>query len=66
MNDVVVRRIFAAGLDLQAGLGLIGDHRGASKIYHALTTTSPAPSPNTIDSSYAVNARCSTGPAASP
>jgi hypothetical protein len=36
MNDVVVRRIFAAGLDLQAGLGLIGDHRGASKIYHAL------------------------------
>jgi hypothetical protein len=28
MNDVVVRRIFAAGLDLQAGLGLIGDHRG--------------------------------------
>jgi hypothetical protein len=36
MNDVVVRRIFAAGLDLQAGLGLIGDHRGASKTYHAL------------------------------
>jgi hypothetical protein len=36
MNDVVVRRIFAAGPDLQAGLGLIGDHRGASKIYHAL------------------------------
>jgi hypothetical protein len=35
MNDVVVRRIFAAGLDLQAGLGLIGDHRGASKTYHA-------------------------------
>ena len=30
MNDVVVRRIFAAGLDLQAGLG------GASKTYHAL------------------------------
>jgi hypothetical protein len=36
MNDVVVRQIFAAALDLQAGLGLIGDHRGASKIYHAL------------------------------
>jgi hypothetical protein len=28
MNDVVVRRIFAAGLDLQAGLGLIGDQGG--------------------------------------
>ena len=36
MNDVVVRRIFAAGLDLHAALGLIGDHSGASKIYHAL------------------------------
>jgi hypothetical protein len=36
MNDVVVRRIFAAGLDLQAALGLIGDHSGAGKIYHAL------------------------------
>jgi hypothetical protein len=36
MNDVVVHRIFAAGLDLQAALGLIGDHRGASKICHAL------------------------------
>jgi phenylacetate-coenzyme A ligase PaaK-like adenylate-forming protein len=36
MNDVVVHRIFAAGLDLQSALGLIGDHSGASKIYHAL------------------------------
>ena len=36
MNDLVVRRIFAAGLDLQVALGLIGDHSGASKIYHAL------------------------------
>ena len=36
MNDVVVHRIFAAGLDLQAALGLIGDDRGASKIYHAI------------------------------
>ena len=41
MNDVVVRRIFAAGLDLQAALGLIDDHRPASghraalKICHA-------------------------------
>jgi hypothetical protein len=32
----VVRRIFAAGLDLQAALGLIGDHSGASKISRAV------------------------------
>jgi hypothetical protein len=32
----VVRRIFAAGLDLHAALGLIGEHRGADKIYHAI------------------------------
>jgi signal transduction histidine kinase len=36
MNDVVVRRIFAAGLDLQAALGLIGDRSAASKIWHAI------------------------------
>jgi hypothetical protein len=36
ITDVVVRRIFAAGLDLQAALGLIGEHRGASKIWHAI------------------------------
>lgn len=36
INDVVIHRIFAAGLDLHAALGLIGDHRGASKIYHAI------------------------------
>lgn len=35
MNDVVYR-IFAAGLDLQAALGLIGDHRGTDKIHHAI------------------------------
>ena len=35
MNDIVIRRIFAAGLDLQAALGLIGDHRAAGKIGHA-------------------------------
>lgn len=41
MNDVVIRRIFAAGLDLQAALGLIGErgagseHPAASKIWHA-------------------------------
>jgi hypothetical protein len=42
MNDVVVRRIFAAGLDLQAAVGLIGEHpraserRAAGKICHAV------------------------------
>ncbi len=41
LNDVVVRRIFAAGLDLQAALGLIGErgtggeHPAARKIWHA-------------------------------
>ena len=36
LNDVVIHRIFAAGLDLQAALGLIGDHSGAGKICHAI------------------------------
>jgi signal transduction histidine kinase len=36
VNDVVIHRIFAAGLDLQAALGLIGDQRAASKICHAI------------------------------
>jgi len=36
LNDLVVRRIFAAGLDLHVALGLIGEHRGADKIYHAI------------------------------
>jgi len=36
MNDVVIHRIFAAGLDLRAALGLIGDRREASKICHAI------------------------------
>lgn len=41
MNDVVVRRIFAAGLDLQGALGLLGEpgtareHGAAGKIRHA-------------------------------
>ena len=37
LNDIVVHRLFAAGLDLQAALGLIGDHRGAGKIHHAIS-----------------------------
>jgi hypothetical protein len=36
VSDVVVGRIFAAGLDLEAALGLIGDHRGATQIRHAI------------------------------
>jgi hypothetical protein len=36
LNDIVVRRLFAAGLDLQTALGLIGDHPAASKICHAV------------------------------
>ena len=36
LNDVVVRRLFSAGLDLQAALGLIGDHRAAGKIERVL------------------------------
>jgi signal transduction histidine kinase len=35
-NDIVVRRLFTAGLDLQAALGLVGDHPGADKIGHAI------------------------------
>jgi hypothetical protein len=36
LNDIVVRPLFAAGLDLQAALGLIGDHPASSKIRHAV------------------------------
>ena len=36
LNDVVIHRIFAAGLDLEAALGLIGDRPGASMIHHAI------------------------------
>ena len=36
LTEVVVHRLFAAGLDLQAALGLIGDHPGADRIGHAL------------------------------
>jgi hypothetical protein len=36
LNDVVVRRIFAAGLDLQAALLLIGNHRASSRIHDAV------------------------------
>jgi hypothetical protein len=36
INDVLIRQIFAAGLDLQAALELIGEHRAAGKIWHAI------------------------------
>jgi signal transduction histidine kinase len=36
LTDVVVHRLFAAGLDLHAALGLIGDHPGADRIGDAI------------------------------
>jgi hypothetical protein len=36
LNDIVVHPLFTAGLDLQAALGLIGDHPASSKIRHAV------------------------------
>ncbi len=36
LNDIVIHRLFAAGLDLQAALYLIGDHHGAGKVSHAI------------------------------
>jgi signal transduction histidine kinase len=35
MNDLVVRRLFSAGLALEMALGLIGDHPGAEKVQDA-------------------------------
>jgi signal transduction histidine kinase len=37
LNDLVVRRLFAAGLALQAALALIGEHRAVGKIEHAIS-----------------------------
>ncbi len=36
LNDVVVRRLFAASLDLQAALGLMGDQPASSKVCQAV------------------------------
>ena len=36
LNDVVVRRLFAAGLDLQAVLGVMGDDPMSGRICHAV------------------------------
>ena len=36
MNDIVVHRLFSAGLSLETALGLIGDHPAAGKIQAAI------------------------------
>lgn len=36
MNDLVVHRLFAAGLALETALGLMGDHPGAGKVQEAI------------------------------
>jgi hypothetical protein len=37
LSEVVVRRIFSAGLDLDSALGLIGEDRAAARIQHAIS-----------------------------
>ena len=36
MNDIVVTRLYSAGLSLETALGLMGDHPGAGKVQNAL------------------------------
>ena len=36
MNDLVMHRLFAAGLALETALGLIGGHPGAGKVQEAI------------------------------
>ncbi len=36
MNEIVVHRLFSAGLSLAAALALMGDHPGAGKVQEAL------------------------------
>jgi hypothetical protein len=36
MNDIVVHRLFSAGLSLETALGLMGDHRAAVKVREAI------------------------------
>jgi hypothetical protein len=36
LNDVVVRRLLTAGQDLQAALGLMGNHTASGKVRHAV------------------------------
>ena len=35
LNDIVVRRLLTAGVDLKGALGLLGDHPASVKISHA-------------------------------
>ncbi len=35
-NDVVIRRLLTAGQDLQAALGLMGNHPASGKVRHAV------------------------------
>jgi hypothetical protein len=37
MNDIVVSRLFAAGLALEAVVGPIGDHGAAGKVQQAIS-----------------------------
>ena len=36
LNDIVVHRLFSAGLSLQTALGLMGDQPGAAKVQDAI------------------------------
>jgi hypothetical protein len=36
MNDIVINRLFSAGLCLETALGLMGDHPGAAKVQDAI------------------------------
>jgi len=36
MNDVVVTRLYSAGLSLETALGLMGDHPGAGQVRDAI------------------------------
>jgi hypothetical protein len=36
MNDLVVRRLFSAGLALEMALGLMGGHPGAGRVQDAI------------------------------
>ena len=36
LNDVVICRLFSAGLTLEVALGLMGDHAGAGKVREAI------------------------------
>jgi Histidine kinase len=36
MNDIVIHRLFSAGLCLEAALGIMGDHAAAGKVQEAI------------------------------